>query len=131
MGRAASIGLAAEWRARLGRWRRSRLSIAEFCRREQLSQPSFFAWRRRLADLGVPSADRRQRSNTTGQERSGPNKKTPRLVQLAPLAWPQAAIQIALPSGALVTLPSHASSELVSAAIRAAMRAPAAEDRPC
>ena len=31
-------------------------SIAEFCRRRGLSQPSFFAWRRRLRTSGKPHA---------------------------------------------------------------------------
>ena len=37
------------WRERLARWRQSGISISEFCRREKLSQPSFFQWRKRLA----------------------------------------------------------------------------------
>jgi transposase-like protein len=38
------------WRKRLARWRRLGCSITEFCEREGISQPSFFKWRRRLAD---------------------------------------------------------------------------------
>jgi transposase-like protein len=34
------------WRDVLRRQARSRSSVAEFCRREGLSQPSFYAWRR-------------------------------------------------------------------------------------
>ena len=37
------------WRACLARWRRSRLSVREFCRREALSEPLFYAWRREVA----------------------------------------------------------------------------------
>ncbi len=36
------------WRQRLSRWERSGLSIREFCRHEQLSEPSFYGWRREL-----------------------------------------------------------------------------------
>jgi hypothetical protein len=36
------------WRDVLRRQARSRLSVAEFCRREGLSQPSFYAWRRTI-----------------------------------------------------------------------------------
>ena len=38
------------WRERLARWRRSGLSVREFCWREELSEPSFYVWRRRLKD---------------------------------------------------------------------------------
>lgn len=41
--------VAARWRERLGRWRRTGDSVTEFCLREGISQQSFFQWRRRLA----------------------------------------------------------------------------------
>jgi hypothetical protein len=40
-------------------------------------------------------------------------------------------VQITLPSGAVIALPAHASTELVTAAIRASLSSGAAEDRPC
>lgn len=40
---------AAKWQERLDRWQRLGCSIREFCRREGVSQPSFFQWRKRLA----------------------------------------------------------------------------------
>ena len=111
MGRLANAALAARWRERIGRWRSSGLSVAEFCRREGISEPSFFAWRKRLA---------------------GRQTKSPRFIELPPLAWSATAgVQIALPGGAIVTLSPQATTELVTAAIRAAMPAPAAEVRPC
>jgi hypothetical protein len=111
MGRLANAALAASWRERIGRWGSSGWSVAEFCRREGVSEPSFFAWRKRLA--GRPT-------------------KSPRFVELPPLAWPATAgVQIALPGGAIVTLSPQATTDLVTAAIRAAMPAPAAEVGPC
>ncbi|MBM4128274.1 MAG: hypothetical protein FJ247_13220 [Nitrospira sp.] len=41
--------VAAKWRERLGRWRRSQGSVSEFRRRERVSPQSFFQWRKRLA----------------------------------------------------------------------------------
>jgi Transposase len=38
-----------QWRDRLAAWRRSGLSVRAFCARHGLSQPSFYAWRRELA----------------------------------------------------------------------------------
>ena len=45
------------WRQRLARFRRSKLSVAEFCRAEQISQASFYQWRRRLG-IHRPPANR-------------------------------------------------------------------------
>jgi hypothetical protein len=49
MVRRVNSGLWNEWRRRLERQRKSGLSISEFCRRESLSLPSFYSWRRKVA----------------------------------------------------------------------------------
>ena len=38
------------WRFVLAQWVESGLSAREFCRQEGLSEPSFYAWRRKIAD---------------------------------------------------------------------------------
>lgn len=38
------------WRKRLARFERSGLTIRRFCEREGCSQPSFYQWRKRLAE---------------------------------------------------------------------------------
>jgi hypothetical protein len=38
------------WRSRVRRWRKSGLSVRAFCADEGLSEPSFYAWRRILAE---------------------------------------------------------------------------------
>jgi len=54
---AVSLGSrkAGEWQRRLARFRRGRQSVAEFCRKEGVSAPSFYLWRRRLAQPPVPA----------------------------------------------------------------------------
>lgn len=47
---------AAYWRGVLDAWRRSGMSVAAFCRRRDLAEPTFYAWRRRLKRAGPPSA---------------------------------------------------------------------------
>ena len=37
------------WRSRLRRFESSGMSVATFCRRERVSVPSFYQWRKRLA----------------------------------------------------------------------------------
>jgi transposase-like protein len=38
------------WRRMLRQWQRSGLSIRAFCRKHNLAEPSFYAWRRTFAD---------------------------------------------------------------------------------
>jgi transposase len=38
-----------EWRERMRRWQRSGESVRAFCRREELRESAFYAWRRELA----------------------------------------------------------------------------------
>ena len=40
-----------EWSARLERYRRLGITLAQFCREEQVSVPSFYYWRNRLASM--------------------------------------------------------------------------------
>jgi hypothetical protein len=47
MGRKVSQAEGA-WRGRMTRFRRGTLTVVEFCRREGVSVPSFYAWRKRL-----------------------------------------------------------------------------------
>jgi hypothetical protein len=125
MERSGSGALATRWRERISRWRQSGLSIAEFCRREQISQPSFFAWRKRLASrVAVRRRDKLPAAGGSGGEA--------RFIELSPPRWPTTnGVQITLPGGAVVALPQDASTELVVAAIRAASQVPAVEARPC
>lgn len=101
MGRTADGSVAEVWAERLVRQRRSTLSIAEFCRRERVSPPSFYSWRKRLEEderaVFIP-------------------------VELSQEVASSAGVRIELPGGAVVRLPAGASAELVSTAIRAAMR---------
>ena len=52
----------AYWRRLIGRWRESDLGVRPFCRREKVSEPSFYAWRRVIAerDRQRPTAPKEQ-----------------------------------------------------------------------
>lgn len=44
------------WRSRMQRFRASGLSVTRFCAQERISQPSFYQWRKRLADVALGSS---------------------------------------------------------------------------
>ena len=41
------------WRRLLQQWRRSGMTIRDFCAEHEVSEPSFFAWRRTIADRAI------------------------------------------------------------------------------
>jgi putative transposase len=53
MSRSLSVARAQLWRQRLVRFHASQASVAEFCRQEGVSQPSFYLWRKRLSSQGA------------------------------------------------------------------------------
>ncbi len=57
MSRLPSLQKRGEWRQRLLRFERSKLPVAESCGQEQMSVPSFYHWRKRLAN-GEPDKSR-------------------------------------------------------------------------
>ena len=85
-------GAAAEriWRERLARFRRSGQTVADFCEREGVSTPAFYAWKRRLSGSGA---------NGQATRRSAPLFVP---LSLSPVA---AGLRIVLPGGAVVELP--------------------------
>lgn len=52
----SSPTLEATWRDRVTRWKASGLNVRAFCSREGLSEPSFYSWRRTLAERDVALA---------------------------------------------------------------------------
>ena len=71
MARNVNRALWEQWRQRIARQRGGKLSIAEFCRKEGVSQASFHAWKRKLHELqSAPPSLRRSapvRPRTAGQ----------------------------------------------------------------
>jgi hypothetical protein len=58
MARSVDVGKLAEWRGRLERFRQAGISVTRFCRGEQVSVPSFYQWRRKLAAGSARHNDR-------------------------------------------------------------------------
>ena len=79
------------WAERLARFPDSGLTPAQFCALEAISLPSFYAWRRRLATEAAAPAD------------AAGDQSPPLLpVRLQP---PAPAVELVLPSGAVLRLP--------------------------
>lgn len=121
-----------QWRQRMARQRASGLSIAEFCRQEQVSPHSFHVWKRKL---GAPTCGRRssRKAAPVRQARNGftvvASRPRPRQapadtersahaaeflqLPLAPVRtspW----IELTLPEGAVVRLPQQNLAALVT-----------------
>ena len=87
MARKASLEVRTQWRRRLGRFARSKSSVAEFCRSEKVSVASFYQWRKKLTETGLGD--------------QGTTQPTFLPVQVATTA----SLQVAFPNGATLTLP--------------------------
>ena len=96
-----------QWRDRLRRFASSKLSVVEFCRREKVSAPSFYQWRKKLAAL---SSD-------------NPPAATPKFLPVEVAATSPTSLQVTFPNGATLTLPVH-DHELVTRSIEAIALAP-------
>lgn len=79
------------WRDRLRRFARSKLSVSEFCRHEQVSEPSFYQWRKRLASV----------------DNERPDALPPQPATFLPVQLTAArGLQARFPNGATLTLPA-------------------------
>jgi transposase-like protein len=118
MGRRIDAALHAVWRRRWERYEGSSVTVAEFCRREGVSQATFYQWRKRLA----PGATAAEPAVTSGAaavrgRTAVPHSGQAAFVELA-LA-PAAVVEIELPNGVRVRVPADREQAL-RAAIRAA-----------
>ena len=110
------------WQTRLARYHRSELSIAEFCRREGVSQANFYVWRKKLAAHAAPSVQPSQAS-------------VPKFVPLLVTGYSAPSVTtLRLPGGASIELPAHIErdrlTDLLAACIVAANQIADAEMRP-
>ena len=109
MVRSASATRRLQWQKRLGRFTRSKLTVAEFCRREEVSEAAFYQWRRRLAE--TPAAE------------DANVKQSARPTFIPVQVASGAIVQVVFPNGSRLALPAH-DHELVKLAIGAIAVAP-------
>jgi hypothetical protein len=109
------------WSERLKRFAQGNWTVAEFCRRERVSVPSFYEWRRRLAQAPAPP----QRGEVASPQ------ARPAFVPVTIVPQAQAAVELHLPNGVRVCLPAG-DVQALAAAIAAAGQLPGRqEDAAC
>ena len=90
------------WRRMLQRWQRCRLSIRDFCAQQHLSEPSFYGWRRTLAQ-------RDPKATTTAAARqrpaAAPPAPRPTFVPVQVVSVPSPALELVLRNGRLLRVP--------------------------
>jgi transposase len=83
------------WIERLQRFAQSGLTPPQFCAQENVSLPTFYSWRRRLA------------TNTASQAEQAAGGNAASLLAVR-LAAPAAGLELALPTGAVLRIPPGA-----------------------
>ena len=84
---------ATEWRRRIRRFSQSKLTVAAFCKKEQVSVPSFYQWRRKLS------------GSSTGR-RTGKPKASSAFRSVA-LVTPGHVVSVMLACGTRIEVPSE------------------------
>jgi hypothetical protein len=104
--------LEAFWRGVLDRFGKCDLSVRGFCRREKLSEPSFYAWRRIIQGRGA--------GRPKGRRRPGPcTPFVPVLVRDEPRPVHDSAITVEWPCGRALRVPLTIASERLAELARA------------
>jgi transposase-like protein len=125
------------WRRLLRLWRRSGRTVRAFCGEHQVSEPSFFAWRRTLAErdrqrgrrgkLRAKAGGDGDRPATAGGPSRGPTAQADPKPAFVPLRVVTAAVfEVVLHGGRVVRVPAH-----FDAASLRQLLAILEEERPC
>jgi hypothetical protein len=101
MARSFDSDKAAAWRRRFGRFKRSRLTVTQFCRQEGVSTASFYWWRKRLADPQAPRPNGKARRRTS--KRDAGRVPAFQTVRVTPAGAP---LSVHLPGGMRVEVPA-------------------------
>ena len=112
------------WRLAIEEHAQSGLSAREFCRRESISEPSFYSWRRRLSgrERLSETAVSRQASGSPASGRTTELAASGLIpVQVAGLA--PRMIEVVAPAGVVVRLPEDCSVETIGRVLRALRQA--------
>jgi transposase-like protein len=97
MGRKQNQSAEGLWRDRLSRFRKSNLTVREFCRQEGVSDPSFYQWRKRLWPGGRSA---KQVGRSRDPQAAKPQPFVPVMVSASVLA------ELEFPNGVRIRVPA-------------------------
>ena len=123
MGRVRNAKLHEAWRRRLARFRPGRESVLEFCQRERISAPSFYAWRKRLATDGDGTMTRDADRRSDPRQDSGSSQFLELNVAVASI------VEIDLPGGTRIRVPASHTTGLRT--VMRSLRELAREESSC
>ena len=106
MGRGIDVARHEAWRRRLERFSRWSGTVAEFCRREGVTQGTFYLWRRRLPQEGASSGAVGSVLAPEARRSTGDAQRVASFVELS-LTGRAAMVEIELPNGAVVRVPAE------------------------
>ena len=109
MTQSISVSRREAWGDRMRRYGRCQLTVAQFCRDEGVSVPSFYQWKRKLADSS--------------------EAKQPTFIPLA-TTKSLALATLKLPGGGLIELPRDMAREQLTEILAACIAATTAHDSP-
>jgi transposase-like protein len=123
------------WRRALARQRESGLTVRAFCRREGVSEPSFYAWRRVVCERDAERRPTAKRPRPAAFCSGKPNRRPaqPRFLPVVLREAPTPAgggIVIAWQGGRRMRLPATVHPDRLAALVHALEASPAAECRP-
>jgi transposase len=106
------------WRQHVAAWRRSGQSVRAYCAAEGLSEPSFYSWRRVLAERARHRVAKQRHVGSTDQE-TVPDADSPfvpvRLVE----ETTSTALEVVLRGGRVVRVPAHFATDTLRAVVAA------------
>ncbi len=104
-----------QWQRRLERYQTSELNLDVFCLQEGVSRSTFYRWKQRLRD-GIPQpleAD----SSASQQPKSNGSLLLP-ISLFLPISLKTSRVEIELPNGGVLRLPSDVSKDPLPAIVR-------------
>ena len=106
MGRGIDVARHDSWRRRLERFSSWSGTVAEFCRREGVTQGTFYLWRKRLPREGASSGAVGSVLAPEAVRPTGDAQRVASFVELS-LTGRAAMVEIELPNGAVVRVPAE------------------------
>ncbi len=111
MGREMDVALHEVWRRRLERFSSWSGTVAEFCRREGVTQGTFYLWRKRLPPEGAQTRAVGSVLAPPAARAAGAGQRAASFVELS-VTGRAASVEIELPNGAVVRVPAEDAATL-------------------